>query len=171
MNVLSKMMANCVAMALTLGLVLSLSAAEDEPAAKPGEKRQLLSEHHTLASFDGVEFRLCRGLTSLCPERCGHSGNFAGFTIKKYVKYKKHGEYGDPEQKSFHLQVSDFGKQPIGDAAIAKTIAGLKKGDFVLLSWNHDYVTKDGSSFPERPIVSLKKITAEEAEKLLEAKP
>jgi hypothetical protein len=158
--------ANCAAVVLTLGLALSLSAADD----KPGEKRQLLSEHHTLASFDGVEFRLCRGRTALCPERCGHSGNFAGFTIKKYVKYKKHGEYGDPEQKSFHVQVSNFDKEPIGDASIAKTIAGLKKGDVVLLSWNHDYVTKDGSSFPERPIVSLKKVTAEEAESMLGSK-
>jgi hypothetical protein len=169
MNVLWKL-ASYAAAALTLGLVLSVSAAEDEPAAKPGEKRQLLSEHHTLASFNGVEFRLCRGRTALCPERCGHSGNFAGFTIKKYVKYKKHGEYGDPEQKSFHVQVSDFDKEPIGDVAIAKTIAGLKKGDVVLLSWNHDYVTKDGSSFPERPIVSLKKVTAEEAESMLGSK-
>ena len=157
---------------VVIGLLLALPSrgtAADEPAAKPGEKRQLLSEHHTLATFDGVEFRLCRGRTALCPERCGHSGNFANFTIRKYVKYKKHGEYGDPEQKSFLIQISDFDKLPIGDPAFAKTIADLKKGDFVLLSWNHDYVTKEGVSSPERPIVKLEKVESEKAAAMLSA--
>ena len=157
---------------VVFGLLLAhsaLAAGADEPAPKPGEKRQLLSEHHTLAVFDGVEFRLCRGLTALCPERCGQSGNFANFIIQKYVKYKKHGEYGDPQQQSFLIQTSDFDKLPIGDPAITKTIAGLKKGDFVLLSWHHDYVTKEGTSSPERPIVKLERIEKEKAEAMLHA--
>jgi hypothetical protein len=39
----------------------------------------------------------------------------------------------------------------------------------VLLSWNHDYVTKQGTSSPERPIVKLEKVTPERAAKLLQA--
>ena len=143
-------------------LLLSASAPADE-------KRELLSEHHTVAVFDGVEFRLCRGRTALCPENCGHSGNFAFFTVKKYVKYEKHGEYGDPQQKSFVVQVSDFDKMPFGNPEISKTIAGLKKGDLVHLSWNHDYVTKNGTSSPERPIVKLEKMKQEQGEEIKEA--
>jgi hypothetical protein len=50
------------------------------------------------------------------------------------------------------------------------TVTGLKQDDYVLLSWKHDYVTKDGSSSPERPVTKVSKITKEEAEKLLKEK-
>jgi len=39
----------------------------------------------------------------------------------------------------------------------------LQAGDYVLLSWNHDYVTRGGCSSPERPITELTKITEQEA--------
>jgi hypothetical protein len=42
----------------------------------------------------------------------------------------------------------------------------LKPGDYVLLDWQHDYVTIDGSSGPERVLNKLQKITREEADKL-----
>ena len=41
-------------------------------------------------------------------------------------------------------------------ATIRDEILALKPGDMVHLKWNHDYVTKDGTSSPERPIVALK---------------
>jgi len=121
------------------------------------EKRVVLAEHETLAVFEGVEYRLCPGRTALCPKTCGDSGEFARFTIQKYLKYKKHGEYGDPEQKTFQVQVSDYDRKPRGDPKILETVRGLKKGDAVLLSWRHEYVTRAGASFPERPIVKLEK--------------
>jgi hypothetical protein len=40
-------------------------------------------------------------------------------------------------------------------APIAKAILALKPGDLVHLQWNHNYVTKDGSSSPERPIQKI----------------
>jgi hypothetical protein len=146
-----------------------MAATAAEPNQPENEKRQRLANHETLAVFDGVEFRLCRGLTSLCPEKCGDSGEYATFTIKKYLKYEKVGQYGDPEQESFLIQVSDFDKRAKGDPKIVKTVQGLKKGDFVLLSWHHDYVTRDGASFPERPIVKLEGIAKAKAEKLMSA--
>ena len=39
----------------------------------------------------------------------------------------------------------------------------------MLLNWNHDYVTKDGASGPERPLTKLEKISKEKAEELLKA--
>ena len=38
---------------------------------------------------------------------------------------------------------------------IAKDILALKAGDAVHLQWNHNYVTKDGTSSPDRPIAKL----------------
>lgn len=75
----------------------------------------------------------------------------------------------DPEQTSFLVQVSDYDKKPKGDPKILKTVKGLKKGDYVLLSWHHDYVTKDGTSSPQRPIVKLEKIDGDKANGLLKA--
>lgn len=137
-----------------------------EPAAE--EKREHLAVHDTVATLQKVEFRLCRGLTSLCPKECGHSGNFATFTIKKYLKYDKVGEFGDPQQTAFLVQISDYDKRPQGDPAILKAVQDLKPGDFVRLTWHHDYVTKAGSSSPERPIIKLEKLTAAEAAALLD---
>jgi hypothetical protein len=151
-------------------LPAALSVLAQNPPKKPAnEQRELLSSHVTLAVFDGVNFRLCRGRTALCPERCGDSGEFASFTVKKYLKYEKLGQYGDPEQQNFLVQVSDFNRKPKGDPKILETVKGLEKGDHVLLSWNHDYVTKQGTSSPERPIVKLEKIDADRAAKLLKA--
>jgi hypothetical protein len=152
---------------LTIALIVlpfTLSAGADQPK---GEKRELLANHETLAVFDGVNYRQCMGRTALCPDKCGHSGEFATFAIKKYLKYEKPGQYGDPEQTSFLVQVSDYSKKPKGDPKILETVKGLKKGDFVLLSWHHDYVTREGASFPERPIVKLEKIAADKAKALL----
>ena len=138
-------------------------------ADEPKEKRELLANHETLAVFDGVEYQLCKGLTALCPDRCGDSGEFASFAIKKYLKYEKLGQYGDPEQETFAVQVSDYDKKPKGDPKILETVKGLKKGDYVLLSWHHDYVTKEGTSSPERPIMKLEKVDGDKAKELLNA--
>ena len=143
------------------------STAASAGAENPKEKRELLAKHETLATFEGVNYRLCMGLTSRCPKECGDSGEFASFAIKKYLKYEKPGQYGDPEQETFLVQVSDYDKRPKGDPKILETVKSLKKGDHVLLSWHHDYVTKEGSSFPERPIIKLEKIGKAKAEKLM----
>ena len=151
-------------LAFVISLVTLPGAAEE-----PKEKRERLANHETLAVFDGVEYRLCRGLTAFCPKECGDSGEFATFTVKKYLKYEKLGQYGDPEQKDYLVQVSDYNKKPKGDPTILETVKGLKKGDYVLLSWHHDYVTKEGASSPERPITKLEKIDADKAKGLLNA--
>ena len=149
-----------------IALVTLPAAGADAPEERK-ERRELLANHETLAVFDGVNYRLCMGRTARCPKQCGDSGEFASFGIRKYLKYEKLGQYGDPEQKSFLVQVSDYDKKPKGDPKILETVRRLKKGDYVLLSWHHDYVTKEGTSSPERPIVKLEKIDKAHAEKLL----
>lgn len=135
-------------------------------AAEDG--RKTLSEHETVAVFDGTRAHQCMGRTALCPNDCGDSGTMASFTIKAYVKYEKKGEYGDPKTNRFMFLVEDNKKNPKVSKEIADTVASLKPGDLVCLTWHHDYVTKDRSSFPERPIKQIQKLSAEEAAKLME---
>ena len=131
--------------------------------AKPEKKendttRKILSKHITTSTYEGAQFRRCRGRTARCPENCGNSGEFAKFTINEYLTYEKPGKYGDPKQKQYLIQISDFHKKPKGDADILKVIKGITKGDKVRLAWNHNYVTRKGSSFPERVVKELKKL-------------
>ena len=92
-------------------------------------------------------------MTALCPDRCGESGTLATFEIVKYMAYEKPGEYGDPKQEQFMVLIEDNRKNLKVPAAIRDAIVALKPGDLVRLQWNHDYVTQDGSKFPERPVI------------------
>ena len=149
----------------TMALVI-VCAAFAADAADQADKVELLSTHETVAEFTGIEYRVCRGLTSRCPENCGGSGEFAVFSIVEYLNYEKPGKYGDAKAKDRRIRMSDFHKKPIGDPKLNEKITGLKKSDRVLLSWNHNYVTRtfeNGTtgSFPERPITKLEKMEAE----------
>jgi hypothetical protein len=148
---------------LTLLLLSLIVASPVMSASKPEKKeddatRKILSKHITISTYEGAQFRRCRGRTARCPENCGNSGEFARFTINEYLTYEKPGKYGDPKQKQYLIQISDFHKKPKGDAGILKVIKGITKGDKVHLAWNHNYVTRKGSSFPERVVKELKKL-------------
>ena len=147
---------------LLVAFVLAGITFAGEPA--PEKQRQLLSSHDTIARFAGLADHQCLGRTSLCPDRCGESGKLATFEIVKYLRYEKPGEYGDPKQERFMVLIEDNMKHAKVPAAIRDAILVLKPGDLVHLQWNHDYVTQDGSKFPERPITSLSAITKEQAE-------
>ena len=135
--------------------------AEQVPDSAPlnvpaGKKFDVLSRHDTDAVFVKTEQRRCRGLTSFCPDKCGHSGTVAVFRIEKYNAYEKLGEYGDPrtEEFSFMLQsttgTSDVSKE------IAARVRALEPGDKVRLIWEHIYVSDEsGSKYPERVVRKL----------------
>jgi hypothetical protein len=128
-----------------------------EKKLMPKEKRELLSSHDTIARFTGLKDHKCMGRTSLCPDQCGHSGKLATFEIIKYLNYEKPGEFGDPKQEQFQILIEDNMGNVKVPAEIRTAILALKPGDSVHLKWNHDYVTRDGSSSPERPITLLEK--------------
>jgi hypothetical protein len=145
-------------------------AAPRDNKNKPGEKREMLSLHKTVAKFSGIASRRCMGLTTLCPDNCGHSGEFATFDIIAYLAYEKPGQYGDPKAESYMFQIEDNRKKLKVASELAQQVRELKQGDFVLLDWQHDYVTKtDGGgsvSSPERTVTKLQKITKDEADAL-----
>ena len=91
------------------------------------KKIKLLSAHETIAVFEGLEFRTCRGRTARCPKNCGDSGEFAKFRIVEYLRYEKNGKYGDNEQQQRLLQVSDFFKSPKVIQNVQSVVKTLKK--------------------------------------------
>ncbi len=144
-----------IAAAIGLSALPALRAAAEGGAA---EKRQMLARHETIAEFLGTRYHRCLGLTSACPDRCGQSGTMASFRIVEYTAYEKPGEYGDPKAGQYDVLVEDNRGNLKVPPAIRDAVRSLKPGDRVRPHWNHDYVTKDGSSYPERPIVRLEKI-------------
>lgn len=144
---------------LLLGMTTLSLRAED--------KREMLSKHQTLAQFTGISYHQCRGLTSLCPDKCGESGDLASFRILKYVAYEKPGQYGDEQQKDYQFLVQDNMKKRKVSPELKATIDALQPNTYVLLDWQHDYVTREGSKFPERTVIQLKPITREEAAKVV----
>lgn len=128
-----------------------------EKKLQPKIRRDLLSSHDTKARYLGLKEHRCMGRTSLCPDDCGHSGKLATFEIVQYINYEKPGEYGDPKQERFQVLIQDNKGNVKVSAEISAAIAGLQVGDSVHLKWNHNYITRNGSSFPERVIVLLEK--------------
>lgn len=129
---------------------------------------ETLSRHETVAEFIGTRYHRCMALTSLCPDRCGHSGILAEFRIIKYLKYEKPGEYGDQKAALFSFMTEDnMHNQKVSDDLL-HTTSSLKQDDYVLLFWNHNYVTSAGSSRPERPVVRLQKIATVGSKQWLE---
>ena len=139
---------------------------EDEQLEEEGFEieRELLVEHETLSTFEGINYSLCMGLTSMCPVSCGASGERAKFKVVEYTRYEKHSDlYGDPMRESKSIQVSDYYKEQIGDPEILNVINCLEDGDLIRLWWRHDYVHKyfpngTSSHFPDRPILRIEKV-------------
>lgn len=151
---------------LSAGLFLtaiSLSTAD--------EKRQILSIHKTVAVFTGTLNVKCKGRTALCPERCGHSGTYSTFSIKKYLEYMKPGENADPKQENIKFKMDGKKKAPGLSKKILSVIEELEAGDPVLLAWTHEYVTNDSISSPERVFGSLERLSPEKVAELLGIQP
>ena len=137
--------------------VLTGCHATPEEVGVKATKRETLGRHETVAEFQGVSEHTCRGMTALCPDRCGHSGRMATFEIIEYIQFDKLSEYGK-KQETFSFLLEDNLKNMKVDQTIYDAVVQLVDGDRVFLSWNHDYVTKNGASGPERPIIKLEKM-------------
>ncbi len=139
-----------------LALVGCSATASYQRVHEPEGK--VLSTHKTLATFDGLELSPCRHLTAECPDQCEHGGIYALFTINTYLAYEKLDTYGDEQQESFAIRVSNLKDVP--DPALTpplrKLLLNLEKGDTVSLDWTHVYVTyPNGLHTPERIVTRL----------------
>ena len=139
---------------------LSITGCRTVPEATVAEEssRETLGRHETIAEFEGISEYTCRGRTALCPDRCGHSGSVAVFKIIEYIHFDKRSEYGDKQVQFSFLLEDNRGDMKI-DPSVYETVFQLEAGDQVLLSWNHDYVTRAGGTGPERPITKLERVS------------
>ena len=97
--------------------------------------RELLSRHETKATYVGV--KASRVPLRLTSPRQPTKKQWATFTIRKYLSYSKPGQHGDEQQQQFAFiaaQQSD---------AVRGALAKLTPGEDVLLSWDHEYVTRE----------------------------
>lgn len=123
------------------------------------EKRELLAQHETIALLKSLEYRLCSGLTSACPEYCGDSGEFAEFEIVTYTRFVQLSEYAE-KQETFYVQMSDYNKNPLPHS-FAAVIKDLNVGTYVHLWWDHEYVTSGGGSTVVRTVRKLEKLNSD----------
>ena len=133
-----------------------------------GEDRELLAVHDTVARFEGTEDRTCMGRTALCPDECGHSGQYAVFAVLGYRSFETYTEPAFEKQARFAVMVGDQDGHPVGDLTVAAAVAELSPGDTVRLTWRHEQVTRNGGTGPERRIVMLEKARPEQVERWLQ---
>lgn len=129
------------------------------------ERRDTLSVHQTVARYEGTEFIPCRFRTALCPDRCGHARTVAWFGVLRYEKYEKKGQYGDEQGTRFAMLISGP-VSPEMNPVHAELVKGLRPGDLVKLDWVHEYVHRDGNSYPERVVTRLERVAGAELEAL-----
>lgn len=127
--------------------------AADPHAPGPAPRVDVLSSHETDAVYEGVRRLPCLHRTSLCPDRCGHARDVAVFRIAAYRKYDKvNPHHGDPQAAEFLMPLT------VGEEVSAEQVGfakGLRAGDAVRLDWAHEYVRRDGASYPRRRVVRL----------------
>jgi hypothetical protein len=119
---------------------------------------QVLATHKTIAEFTGIQHFPCRHMTSLCPDRCTHAHDAAVFNIVEYESYEKPGQYGDEKQSVYRVRLDNNGTTDKQDPALIAVIKDLAPGQRVRLSWEHIYVSDNGSKYPERPLRSIEKL-------------
>ncbi len=128
---------------------MSLQAAPLPPAEE-------LARNEVLAMYVGTKDTPCMHRTALCPDKCGHAKKVAIFKVLRNDGYEKKGEYGDAKAEPDTQIYVDVNKDVEGqDPEILTMLKGLKPADQVQLTQVHYYVTKEGSSYPVRPIVKM----------------
>lgn len=126
------------------------------PAA-PASNEKLLSHHDTQAVFKGTRQHRCRGMTMLCPDKCGDSGTLALFDIKAYNDYQQPDKYGDPKADQYVFMLASTTGTSDVSPETAELVKSLQVGDEVNLVWDHVYVSDDHGSYPKRVVRKIEK--------------
>ena len=110
---------------------------------------QLLSRHDVLATFAGIQPSPMAGMQR---DTGGTVHEWARFDVTEYVEYEKPGQYGDAQKDKFMCEL------PKQSPEIRRIVETLQPGHNIRLAWNHNYVTENGASFPERTIVRIDRL-------------
>lgn len=121
------------------------------------ESRELIFGYKSTAVFAGKQHQHCRGRTMLCPDRCGHISDTFVFNIDAIAVTRndqsKNAKFCSPQRVG---SSKIFSSEDLGESYLPLA-ESLEVGETVDLCWNHDYVTRGGSSFPQEPVTALEK--------------
>jgi len=120
------------------------------------ETREMIYKYVAFGSFKQSKIQPCRHKTSLCPDRCSHAQKpyvFELSDISVVPGTSKQRKFCTPLTlgKEFCISEKDMGTW----VDIANN---LTENDQVTIEWQHDYVTRNGCSGPERPVIRLSKL-------------
>ncbi|NLA24191.1 MAG: hypothetical protein GX879_04410 [Bacteroidales bacterium] len=119
--------------------------------------KEFTSIHVFTAKFEGVEFHECMGLTALCPDQCGHSGNMANFKVIDYKDFVVNGEAGTEKLEDYHVLISDYYKNDL-DKDYVPFIKSLNPSDEVEIHLEYVYDTSLDEIQTIENIISIIKI-------------
>ncbi len=144
------------------GLKISQNQSQDNVSAQVTElteealTKPFTSSHVFTAEFEGVHFHTCMGLTSLCPEECGSSGNMATFKVMEYQAFVVNGQGGTEKLETYHVLISDYYKKDLEEAYVP-FIKDLEVGDIVNIHLEYVYDTTQSVVRTVETIVSINK--------------
>ena len=120
------------------------------------ETREMIYKYVAFGSFKQSKVQPCRHKTSLCPDRCTHAQKLYVFTLTDISV-----EPGTSKQRKFCNPLT-LGKEfCISEKDMGTWVdvaTNLTENDQVAIEWQHDYVTRNGCSGPERPVIRLSKL-------------
>lgn len=108
------------------------------------------------ATFQGSKHQPCRHMTSECPDRCGHATRVYEFQLNVLhitaAPDSKNAQWVTPKKEG---DVHCIAENTMG--AWLPAAQELSPGDQCALEWSHDYVTMNGCSGPQYPVLKLAK--------------
>jgi hypothetical protein len=121
----------------------------------------VLAKNKATAEFVGIEKLPCRHRTADCTDHCHHSQDSAKFKIVTYEEYEQVAKTGDGKKDELIVGLSEDPESPKSnrqEPAIIAAIKALTPGQKVRITWEHIYVSEDGSKFPQRPVRAIEPI-------------
>ena len=119
--------------------------------------RESIFKYVTDATFVGVTTFPCR-LRHVHQDGCGTQKSYTFQLVKVEVETNP-----DSRNARFCTPVSKGATEHISTDQLDEHLVGIANsllpGDSVRLEWNHDYITHNRSSGPERPVMALYKIS------------
>lgn len=141
-----------ILLTVVIGMMVVACTGTKAPEAKP-----FTSTHVFTAVFQGSHFHTCMGLTSLCPDECGSSGEMADFYVKEYKHFIVNGKSGTKKIETYHVLITDYYKTELDKPYVAD-IKRLEKGDLVRIHVEYVYDTTLDVVQPVENLISIKKI-------------
>ncbi|OJV36930.1 MAG: hypothetical protein BGO29_01985 [Bacteroidales bacterium 36-12] len=93
-------------------------------------------------------------MTSLCPDKCGSSGDMAKFKVLKYIDFVVNGQSGTEKLENYQVLISDYYKNEL-EMPYVPIIKNLKEGDEVTIHVEYVYDTTQDTVMPVENLISI----------------